>query len=296
MSDAPNSSVSIDALMPREMAERAERVGVDKTRLDTVNLVALAVLAGAFVAFGSMFSAVVVAGADGVLPYGVTRLLGGIVFSLGLILVIVGGAELFTGNNLMIMACASRRVDVSEVLRAWSWVYVGNFIGSVAIALLVFAAAGYGHGQGAVGAAALASAEMKASFSAFQALVHGILANVLVCLAIWLCFSARTTTDKILAIVPPIAAFSTAGFEHSIANMYVLSFGILTKFAAPNDFWDLIGRGPSAYPHLTLLASSKNLFWVTVGNMIGGMLVGIAYWFIYLRNPSKDRGGAGRDA
>ena len=205
----------IDALLPQEMAEKAERVGVEKTRLDTTKLLALAVLAGVFVGFGSLFSIVVTAGADGSLSYGMARLLGGLVFSLGLILVIVGGAELFTGNNLMVMACASGKVSVGEVLRAWGLVYVGNFVGSAALAALVFMAAGYTHGAGAVGAAALASADSKASFSALQALVHGFLANILVCLAVWLCYSTRTTTDKILAIVPPVAAFSAAGFEHS---------------------------------------------------------------------------------
>jgi len=154
-----------------------------------------------------MFSVVVTAGAEGFLPYGVTRLLGGLVFSLGLILVIVGGAELFTGNNLMVMAYASGRVHVQEVLRAWGLVYVGNFAGSVAIALLVFLAAGYSRGGGAAGIVVLASADTKASFSVVRALVHGVLANILVCLATWLCYSARTTTDKILAIVPPVAAF-----------------------------------------------------------------------------------------
>ena len=273
----PEPANPIDALLPAEMAEKAEHVGVDKTRLDTMGLLALAVLAGAFVAFGSMFSIVVSAGADGVLPYGVIRLLGGLVFSLGLILVIVGGAELFTGNTLMVMACASGKVHVGEVLRAWGVVYVGNFLGGVGIAVLVYLSAGYRHGGGAVGLAALASADGKASLSTLQALVHGILANVLVCLAVWLCFSARTTTDKILAIVPPVAAFSAAGFEHSIANMYSLTFALLTKLAAPAMFWDSIGRTPSAFPHLGLLASLTNLLWVTVGNMIGGMLVGITY-------------------
>jgi formate/nitrite transporter len=274
---------SIDALLPPEMAEKAEHVGVEKTRLDATSLMALAVLAGAFVAFGSMFSVVVSAGAEGVLPYGVTRLLAGLVFSLGLILVIVGGAELFTGNNLMVMAYASGKVRANEVLRAWGLVYVGNFLGGVAIALLVYLAAGYEHGGGAVGLAALASAESKASLSALQAVVHGILANVLVCLATWLCFSARTTTDKILAIVPPIAAFVAAGFEHSVANVYLLSFALLTKFGAPGMFWDAIGRTPSAFPHVGMLASLTNLLWVTLGNMMGGMLVGITYWLIYLR-------------
>ncbi len=275
----------VDALLPAEMAERAEHVGVEKTRLDATTLTALAVLAGAFVAFGSMFSLIVSAGAEGVLPYGVNRLLGGLVFSLGLILVIVGGAELFTGNNLMVMACASGKVRVGEVLRAWGIVYAGNLLGGVGIALLVFLAAGYGHGEGAVGITALAAADNKASLSALQALVHGVLANILVCLATWLCYSARTTTDKILAIIPPVAAFAAAGFEHSIANMYVLSFGLLTKWGAPGAFWDAIRQAPTAFAHLNLLASLGNLVWVTLGNMIGGMLVGITYWFIYLRRP-----------
>lgn len=274
---------SIDALLPAEMAEKAEHVGVEKTRLDAPSLMALAVLAGAFVAFGSLFSLVVSAGGDGVLPYGVNRLLGGLVFSLGLILVIVGGAELFTGNNLMVMACASGKVHAGEVLRAWGIVYIGNLLGGVGIALLVFLAAGYGHGGGAVGMTALAAADGKASLSALQALVHGILANILVCLATWLCYSARTTTDRILAIIPPVAAFAAAGFEHSIANMYVLSFGLLTKWGASGAFWEAIGRAPSAFGHLSLFASLGNLVWVTLGNMIGGMLVGVTYWFIYLR-------------
>ena len=274
---------SVDALLPQEMAVKAEHVGVAKTRLDTASLLALAFLAGAFVALGSAFSLVVTAGADGALPYGVTRLLGGLAFSLGLILVIVGGAELFTGNNLMIMACASGRVSPRELLRAWALVYVGNFIGALSIALLVFVAAGYTHGNGAVGVATLASAEAKTSFSAFQAFVHGVMANILVCLATWLCFSARTTTDKIVAIILPIAAFVAAGFEHSIANMYSLPLALLIKLWGPAEFWQTIGRTPAAYPHLTIASFLANLLWVTLGNMVGGIWVGITYWFIYLR-------------
>lgn len=260
----------MDALLPPEMAERGESIGVEKTRLGVSKLFTLAILAGAFVAFGSLFSLVVVAGADGVLPYGVTRLLSGVAFSLGLILVIVGGAELFTGNNLMVMACASGRVRATEVLRAWSIAYLGNFVGGVGIAFLVFLAAGYGHGSGAVGTSVLANAEYKASLSAMQAFVHGVLGNTLVCLATWLCYSARSTTDKILAIVPPISAFVAAGFEHSIANMYLLSFGLMTKFGAPTDFWIAIGLAPGSFPHLQILPSLNNLLWVTLGNMAAG--------------------------
>jgi len=270
-------------LLPPEMAEKAERIGMEKTLLDTMSLLALAVLAGAFIAFGALFSTIVAAGADGFLSYGVVRLLAGVVFSLGLILVIVGGAELFTGNNLMVMAYAGGKVSATEVLRAWSLVYVGNFVGAGGTALLVFLAEGYSHGGGTVGAAALATAQTKGSFSLLQGFVHGILGNVLVCLAVWLCYSARTTTDKILAIVPPVAAFVAAGFEHSIANMYLLSFGLLTKFGAPTAFWESIGQSQSIFIYLSPSFALKNLFSVTIGNMVGGALVGVTYWLIYLR-------------
>lgn len=282
--DAPSPPATLDALLPREMAKRAEQIGADKTRLDTASLLALAMLAGAFIAFGAMLATIAAAGADGVLPFGVTRILSGVVFSLGLILVVVGGAELFTGNNLMVMAWAGGKVSLGEVLRAWALVYVGNFVGAAATAVLVFLSDLYGHGGGAVGVAALAAAQTKAVLPFVPALVHGILANVLVCLAIWLCYSARTTTDKILAIVPPISAFVAAGFEHSVANMYVLPFGLLVKEWAPSSFWTAIGKNPSAFDDLTWLSIASNLIPVTIGNVIGGgVLVGAVYWFVYLR-------------
>jgi formate/nitrite transporter len=223
------------------------------------------------------------------MPYGVSRLLAGVAFSLGLILVIVGGAELFTGNNLMIMACASGRVGVRELMRAWALVYVGNFVGAAGMALLVFLAATHTLGEGAVGAAALALAEGKGALSGPQALARGVLANLLVCLAVWLCFSARTVTDKIMAIVFPIAGFVAAGFEHSIANMFGLPLALLIKFGAADGFWLSIGRAPEAYPHITVAAAALNLAWVTLGNMLGGVAVGITYWFVYLRRRAIAR-------
>lgn len=183
----------------------------------------------------------------------------------------------------MVMAFASGRVGLREILRAWAIVYVGNFVGATGVALLVFLAAGYAHGGGLVGIEALKSADGKASLSALQALIHGALANVLVCLATWLCFNARTTTDKILAIILPIAAFSAAGFEHSISNMYLLTFALLTKYAAPSAFWSAVGQTPSTFSHLDVMGSLMNWLWVTIGNIIGGVMVGITYWFIYLR-------------
>ena len=274
---------TFDALLPSEMAVRAEQIGVEKTRRDTLSLLALAVLAGAFIAFGAMFSTIVTAGADGVLPFGVVRLLAGLTFSLGLILVIVGGAELFTGNNLMVMAYAAGKVSAREVARAWGLVYIGNLVGALGVALLIYAADGYTHGNGTIGLAALAVGQSKASLTAYQELIHGILGNILVCLAVWLCYGARTVADKILAIVPPISAFVAAGFEHSIANMYLLPFAILIKSGAPDAFWVATGKVAQAYPNLTPLDALINLMMVTIGNMLGGMLVGVTYWFIYLR-------------
>jgi formate/nitrite transporter len=283
----------LDALLPAEMAEKAERAGVQKTRLDTPSLLVLATLAGAFIAFGAMFSTIVVAAADGSLPYGVMRLLAGLVFSMGLILVVVGGAELFTGNNLMVMAWASGRVGIAEMLRAWTLVYVGNFIGAVATAALVFVTEDYSHGDGAVGAAALAIAESKASLPFLPALVHGVLGNVLVCLAVWLCYSARTTTDRILAIVPPVSAFVAAGFEHSVANMYLIPYGLLIKHFAPQSFWTDSGATPGEFPALTIAGMIANLVPVTIGNVIGGgLLVGAVYWFVYLRRRRPPPGSA----
>ncbi len=274
----------IDALLPADMARKAEQIGAAKARLDVVSLLTLAVLAGAFIAFGALFSTVTVAGTAGAWPYGAVRLLAGLVFSLGLILVVVGGAELFTGNNLMVMAWAGRLISAGELWRAWLLVYLGNFIGACGTALLAFLSGHYAFGVGVVGKTALVTAAGKAGLPFFEALVLGVLCNVLVCLAIWLSYSARSVTDKILAIVPPITAFVAAGFEHSIANMYFLLVALLIKAFAPETFWLAIAAAPSDFAGLTLARSVANLAPVTLGNILGGgLLVGGVYWFAYLR-------------
>jgi formate transporter len=279
------SAFSFDALLPAEMAEKAELGGVRKAHLDIPSCFTLSVLAGAFIGLGAVFATTVVAGTGGNVPYGVVRLLAGTVFSLGLILVLVGGAELFTGNNLIVMAWASRRVSTGLLLRNWLVVYAGNFVGSVGTALLVYLGGQHLFGAGAVGAAALATANAKTGLGFVQAVALGTLCNALVCLAVWLTLSARTVADKVLAIVPPIAAFVAAGFEHSVANMYFIPTGLFIKAGAPAAFWTHIGHVPADYPDLTwprfLL---HNLLPVTIGNIIGGaVLVGIVYWFVYLR-------------
>lgn len=263
MTDAKNGS--IDALLPRDMAAKAERIGAEKTRLDAPRLLVLGILAGAFIGFGAMLATIATAGGAGVVPFGILRLLAGMVFSLGLILVVVGGAELFTGNNLMVMAWASGKVRAAEVLRAWAIVYLGNAIGAVATAALVFLAGTHELGNGAVGLEAIAIARAKAGQHLLPCFIDGVLANTLVCLAVWLSYSARTTADKVLAIVPPITAFVAAGFEHSIANMYFLPYGLMMGAIGP-------------------VAMIVNIVVVTAGNIVGGVgLVALVYWFVYLR-------------
>lgn len=279
------TELQLDALLPAEMAAKAEQIGVRKAHLNPVSMFVLAILAGAFIALGAIFSTTVVAGAGDTLPYGVTRLLAGLVFSLGLILVIVGGAELFTGNNLIVMAWANHKVSTRLLLQNWVIVYLGNFVGSIGTAVLAYYSGQFTFGKGVVGAAALVTASAKVNLDFVQAIVLGILCNALVCLAVWLTFSARTTTDRILAIIPPISAFVAAGFEHSIANMYFVPLGLFVKDGAPASFWTNIGKTAADYASLTwgnfLL---KNLLPVTIGNIIGGsVFVGAVYWFVYLR-------------
>jgi formate/nitrite transporter len=283
------------------MASKAEDIGLVKAKLGTRRMFALAVLAGAFIAMGAIFATTVGAGgvavraADGTLaftsslPYGVVRLLTGLVFTLGLILVIVGGSELFTGNNLIVMAFASGKVGLGQLLRNWTIVYIGNFVGSIATALVVFLSGQYTFGSGAIGLNVLAIGEAKTSLGFVQAIALGVLCNALVCLAVWLCYSARSTTDRILSIIPPIAAFVAAGFEHSVANMYFIPVALFVKQWGAPSFFEAIGRTTADFPHLTWGGFFfSNLLPVTIGNIIGGaIMVGLVYWFIYLRTPKN---------
>lgn len=280
----PPTSFPVDALLPADIARKAESVGMGKAWLDTFSTFALAVLAGAFIALGAVFATTVTAGAAG-LPYGIVRLLGGVVFCLGLVLVVLAGAELFTGNNLIVMAWASRSITTGRLLRNWGIVYVGNFVGALATAVFVFLGRQYSFGGGAVGQQALAIADAKLQLGFGQAFMLGILCNALVCLAVWLCMGAHSTSDRILAILFPIAAFVAAGFEHSVANMYFVPIALLIQSFAEPEFWASIGSSPEAWSELGwgrfLWA---NLLPVTLGNIVGGAgLVGLVYWAIYLR-------------
>jgi len=285
-----------DALLPAEMATRAEYLGVRKAEMPFLKMFMLAVLAGAFISLGAIFATTVSAGsmtitsADGAaafstaLPFGVTRLLAGFVFSLGLILVVVGGAELFTGNNLIVMAWASGKVSFAAMMRNWAIVYVGNFVGAFGTALLMFFTKQYTFGKDAVGIAAMNTAVAKSSLEFIQAIALGILCNALVCMAVWLSFSARSTIDRIAALILPITAFVAAGFEHSIANMYFIPYALIVKMGDP----EFMSRVSDKIANLERLTWGNfilfNLIPVTIGNIIGGaVLVAAIYWAIFLR-------------
>jgi formate/nitrite transporter len=280
---------SFDALIPRAMAEKAEQIGIKKASSDFLTLFILSILAGAFISLGAIFATTVSAGTSGVLPFGVIRLMMGTAFSLGLVLVIVGGAELFTGNMLVSMAFASGKVSLWALLRNWGIVYLGNFLSSVATALIVFWSKQYMFGGGAMGANMLAIGEAKTNLGFVQAIMLGILCNTMVCLAVWLTYSARSTTDKIMAIILPIAGFVAAGFEHSIANMYFIPVALFVKYGADPAFFTAIQKTPENFPHLTWgNFFLVNLLPVTIGNIIGGtVMVGLVYWFVYLRNIKR---------
>lgn len=290
---------SIDNLMPRDVALKAENAGVIKANLDVRSTLMLALLAGAFIGFGAVFSTTVMTGngLDGAikLPFGLIRLVGGSVFCLGLILVTIAGAEMFTGNVLLVMAAASRKISAAKLFRNWAIVFGGNFLGAALTASLVFLSGQFLMLRGQVGISALEIAELKCELTFGQAMTRAIFCNVLVCLAYWLSISGRTAIDKVIVILFPITAFVTSGFEHSVANMYFLSIAWIIKTFASPEFWAAAHASPDQFAHITLrYALVGNLLPVTIGNTLGGLMVGMMYWGIYCRPNimmrSQDRG------
>jgi formate/nitrite transporter len=274
----------LDAYSPAEVARRVADVGVAKCALPTVTTALLGLLAGAFIGLGCLYYTLVVS--DSSLGFAASRVLGGVVFSLGLVLVVVAGAELFTGNNLIAMAWASGGVTTGALLRAWCIALVFNAVGACGLALVV---SGTGYPQmngGAVAATAVKIAAAKTALPFWSAFLAGVLCNVLVCLAVWLAMAARSVTDKVLAVVFPISAFVAAGFEHSVANMYFIPLGIFLRD----------GMDPSAVAGIASLTWSgyvRNLVPVTLGNIAGGSgLVALVYWVIYQRRAPGVRPGA----
>ncbi len=277
-----------DALLPAAMAQKAEDVGVAKaTKHPRVSFM-LAVMSGAFIGIAFIFYTVVTTG-NGDMGWGANKMLGGLAFSLGLMLVVVNGGELFTSTVLSVVAKASKKITWGQLAKNWILVYVGNFVGAMLLVLIMLAAKHYEPANGQLGISYMSIAQHKLHHTFLQAVALGTMCNVMVCLGVWMTFSARTVTDKLLAVTLPVAMFVAAGFEHCVANMFMIPMGILTKGSVGPEFWETAGRNAADFADLTWAHFfMNNLLPVTIGNIIGGgILVGLCYWFIYLRPSSK---------
>ena len=264
-----------DAYSSKEIAERVETIGVTKARLPLLSVVTLGILAGGFIGLGALYFTLVTS--DASLGFTASRLLGGLTFSLGLFLVVVAGAELFTGNNLLVMAWASNKITTKELIVNWTVVYLANLVGALGLVFLVVLSHQWEMNSNAVGITAVKIAAAKAALPFWEAFFKGVLCNILVCLAVWLALAGRSVTDKIVAVIFPISAFVAAGFEHSVANMYFIPLGLILKDRSP----------VAGAENLSWLGLCSNLLPVTLGNIVGGsVMVALVYYFVYLR-PSK---------
>jgi len=276
--------VDIDAYSPPQIADRIDKVALAKARLSFAQTFILGILAGVYIGIGAQFATLVIS--DSTLHFGLTSVIGGIVFSLGLMLVVIGGAELFTGNCLIIMGYVGKRITTREMLNNWTVSFLGNFVGSLTMVCWMYKTHQFEFFHHMVGGKALLIANAKVNLSFQSALSRGVLCNAMVCLAVWLCFSGRSVADKILSIIFPIGGFVASGFEHCVANMYFIPMGIVLKknpevVAAAEK---MSGKALDL-SHLNWKGFFvNNLFPVTLGNIVGGViLVGIVFWFVYLR-------------
>ena len=268
---------NMDAYSPQQIAERVDNIGVTKARLPLLSMAMLGMLAGAFIGLGALYYTLVVS--DASLSFAVARVLGAVCFSLGLLLVVVAGAELFTGNNLLAMAWADGKVSTAEVLRNWAVVCAANFVGAAGLALLVFLSGHAGMNGGAIAQSYLKIAIAKSTMPVAELFFRGVLCNVLVCMAVWMVLAGRSVVDKFFAIVLPVSAFVAAGFEHSIANMYFFSLALFLKESGI--------ALPAGADAITVYAMLRNLVPVILGNIFGGsVLVALVYYVIYIR-PKK---------
>ncbi len=266
----------LDAFSPKEIAHRVKTVGVAKARLPLLSMLLLGILAGAFIGLGALYFVIVKS--DASLSFAISQLLSGLAFSLGLILVIVAGAELFTGNNLLAMAWADKQITSYELLTNWVIICFANFLGATGLAVLVFLSGHTEMNGGAIADKYLLIAAAKCSLPFWSAFFKGVLCNVFVCLAVWMALAGRTVIDKAIAIVFPISAFVAAGFEHSIANMYIVPLAMLIK---------TFGTSAIIADSVSWMGLLTNLVPVILGNLIGGsVLVGLIYHVIYRRRPA----------
>jgi formate transporter len=267
-----------DVFSPKEIAARVESIGIAKARLPLLSMFMLSIMAGVFVGLGAVYFVII--RSDTSLGFALQQTLGGIAFSLGLFLVVVAGAELFTGNNLLVMAWADRRISTCELLRNWAIVCCGNLIGAAGLAVLIFLSRHAEMNHGAIAQEYLHIAVAKTTMPFWTALFRGILCNLLVCMAVWMALAGRSVVDKAVAIVFPISAFVAAGFEHSIANMFFIPLAMLLQEFGQFD--------PQLAP-ITWLGFLSNMVPVVMGNVLGGsVLVGLVYYIVYLRKRASE--------
>ena len=271
-------AIKPDELSPAETLAKAQTLGQGKSKMAFWKCFVSAMLAGAFIGFGATYFMVFLG--DSSMPFAAQRMVGGICFCLGLVLVLCCGAELFTGNMLMVTSLASKKITFGGMLRNWAIVWVGNLVGSlVAVALIYWAGVG-GMNGGNVGNVMVSVAVGKVTPDWFSLLGKGVMCNIMVCLAVWIGFSARTVADKVLGILLPISFFVAAGFEHCVANMFFLPTGLLMKTMG-------FGAAVAGVDALNLGSIFYNISAATIGNIIGGTLVALAYWFVYTNRKAK---------
>ncbi|WP_206597525.1 formate transporter FocA [Polycladidibacter stylochi] len=276
------------AVSPLALTHTAEEYGIGKTLKNPLTSFMLAITAGVFIAIGFTFYITVTIG-SGASSYGLVKFIGGVAFSLGLMLVIITGAELFTSTVLTSVGYASKKIGTIDMLRTWTTVYLGNFVGALLFVALIFAGKVYMQAGGDWGVNAMKIAQHKLHHSFGEAVALGILCNMLVCLAVWLSFSCHSMLEKALIIILPVAMFVAAGFEHCVANMFMIPIGIAIQSFAGAEFWHVAGVNASQFADLNLYNFLvKNLIPVTLGNIIGGaVMIGFTYWFIHLRPLQK---------
>jgi formate/nitrite transporter len=280
----PVQVLDLDAYSPSQIASRIDAVALVKAKYSTAQTFWMGINAGVYIALGAQFATLVIS--DSTLHFGLNSIIAGIVFSLGLILVVVGGAELFTGNCLIIIGYADKKVTGKEVLDNWSISFIGNLIGSLIVVFFMYQSHQWEFFNDMVGAKALLIANKKVNLSFEVAFARGVLCNSMVCLAVWLCFSARNVADKIISLVFPVAGFIASGFEHCVANMYFIPMGVVLKknpevlAAAEKMAGKTLNLSQLTWKGFVI----DNQIPVILGNVVGGViLVGIMFWFVYLR-------------
>lgn len=269
----------VDAFTPAEVAEKVKTIGVDKANMSIIPLVVLSLMAGAFISFAAMYYTVVMTDAGS--AYGLARLMGGVVFALGFILVVIAGAELFTGNTLVVMAYAKGQVSFKALMRNWSIVYLGNLVGALVTVYLVYLSGYLDNGNYGVGATALKAGLAKVDLTTTEAFVRGLFCNVLVCLGSWMVYASRSVTDKVMAVLFPISGFVAMGFEHCVANMYMIPIAMIA--ATDQAIVAASHLSPAQLQSLDFAGLMANLIPVTLGNIVGGAgFVAMAYYLVYV--------------